>query len=137
MMNDLIKGLYAAMYRLFLIHIIILCGCVAQQSDLKQTEKVLQQELSQTRARQGQEITTLREYELPQLRGEVEKVLHQTQELQARHEEIALRLDSLEKQKETHKTDLIQRMDSLDLVVGKILLRMEEVERRLQGKEKR
>jgi len=76
----------------------VLSGCVAQQADLKQTEKVLQQQLSQTRARQGQEITTLREYELPQLRGELEKVLHQTQELQARQEDLKHRSAQLEQQ---------------------------------------
>jgi cell division protein FtsB len=65
-----------------------LSGCVAQQADLKQTEKVLQQrikqqddQLSQTRARQSQEISTLRDQELPQLRGELEKALYLTQDL--------------------------------------------------------
>ena len=57
---------------------VLLTGCVAQQADLKQTEKILQQrikqtsdESAQTRARQSQEISVLREQELPQLRGEL------------------------------------------------------------------
>ena len=61
-------------------------GCIAQQADLKQTEKNLQQrikqssdESAQTRARQSQEISVLREQELPQLRGELERALHQAQ----------------------------------------------------------
>ena len=76
-----------------------LSGCVAQQADLKQTEKVLQQRIkqqddqfTQTRARQSQEISTLREQELPQLRGELEKALHLTQDLQAKQEDLKHRL---------------------------------------------
>ena len=93
-------------------------GCIAQQANLKDTEKNLQQrikqasdESAQTRARQSQEISVLREQELPQLRGELERALHQAQELQAKQEE---------------------RLDSLDVVIGKILLRMEDLEKRLQ-----
>ena len=68
---------------------LLLTGCIAQQADLKQTEKNLQQrikqsndESAQTRARQSQEISILREQELPQLRGDLERALHQAQELQ-------------------------------------------------------
>ncbi|HEX7768264.1 MAG TPA: hypothetical protein VF443_16240, partial [Nitrospira sp.] len=64
----------------------LLSGCVAQQADLKQTERALQQklkqqddQLSQTRARQSQEISNLREQDLPQLRGELEKARHQAE----------------------------------------------------------
>jgi chromosome segregation ATPase len=80
-------------------------GCVAQQADLKQTEKSLQQrikqssdESAQTRARQGQEISVLREQELPQLRGELERALHQAQELQAKQEDLKQRSMQLELQ---------------------------------------
>lgn len=83
----------------------LLSGCVAQQADLKQTEKVLQQrikqsndELAQTRARQSQEISSLRDQELPQLRGELEKALHQAQELQAKQEDLKHRSAQLETQ---------------------------------------
>jgi tol-pal system protein YbgF len=83
----------------------LLSGCVAQQADLKQTEKVLQQrikqsadELAQTRAKQSQEISSLREQELPQLRGELEKALHQAQELQAKQEDLKHRSAQLEAQ---------------------------------------
>lgn len=82
-----------------------LSGCVAQQADLKQTEKTLQQrikqsseELAQTRARQSQEISALREHELPQLRGELERALHQAQELQAKQEDLRHRSAVLEQQ---------------------------------------
>jgi tol-pal system protein YbgF len=80
-------------------------GCIAQQADLKQTEKNLQQrikqtsdESAQTRARQSQEISVLREQELPQLRGELERALHQAQELQAKQEDLKQRSAQLEQQ---------------------------------------
>lgn len=83
----------------------LLSGCVAQQADLKQAEKTFQQrikqsneELAQTRARQSQEISTLREQELPQLRGDLEKALHQAQELQAKQEDLKHRSAQLEQQ---------------------------------------
>lgn len=76
----------------------LLPGCVAQQSDLKKAEKDLQQQLSQTRARQSQEISTLREHELPQLRGELEKALHQARELQNKQEDFKHRSAQLEQQ---------------------------------------
>ena len=77
---------------------LILPGCVAQQSDLKKAEKDLQQQLSQTRARQSQELSTLREQELPQLRGELEKALHQARELQGKQEDFKHRSAQLEQQ---------------------------------------
>ncbi len=77
---------------------LFLPGCVAQQSDLKKAEKDLQQQLSQTRARQSQEISTLREHELPQLRGELEKALHQARELQSKQEDFKHRSSQLEQQ---------------------------------------
>jgi len=91
---------------------VLLCGCMAQQADLKQTEKNLQQrikqsneELAQTRARQSQEISTLREQELPQLRGELERAFHQAQELQGKQEDLKQRSAVLEQQ--TKKLELL------------------------------
>src|SRR6476620_6533687 len=77
---------------------LLLPGCVAQQSDLKKAEKDLQQQLSQTRARQSQEISTLREHELPQLRGELEKALHQAQEIQKAQDDLRQRSAVIEQQ---------------------------------------
>lgn len=73
---------------------LFLPGCVAQQSDLKKTEK----DFKQTSAKQTQEITTLREYEIPQLRGELEKALHLTKDLQARQEDLKFRSAQAEQQ---------------------------------------
>lgn len=85
--------------------IMLLAGCVAQQADLKQTERTLQQKLkqqddqfSQARARQSQEISSLRDQELPQLRGELEKAHHQAEELQAKQEDLKYRSAQLEQQ---------------------------------------
>src|SRR5262247_2325476 len=87
------------------ICVLLSTGCLAQQADLKQTERNLQQrikqssdESAQTRARQSQEISALREQELPQLRGELERALHQTQELQGKQEDLKQRTAQLEQQ---------------------------------------
>ena len=84
---------------------LLLTGCIAQQADLKQTEKNLQlrikqstDESAQTRARQSQEISVLREQELPQLRGELERALHQAQELQGKQEDLKQRATQIEQQ---------------------------------------
>lgn len=73
-------------------------GCMAQQSDLKRTEKDFKNQLSQTSARQNQEISTLREQELPQLRGELEKAVHLAKDLQGRQEDFKHRSAQLEQQ---------------------------------------
>jgi tol-pal system protein YbgF len=71
---------------------------MAQQSDLKRTEKDFKNQLSQTSARQNQEISTLREQELPQLRGELEKAMHLAKDLQGRQEDFKHRSALLEQQ---------------------------------------
>jgi tol-pal system protein YbgF len=103
MLNHLdTKGTWTAIY---VIGALLSAGCIAQQADLKQTEKNLQQrikqssdESAQTRARQSQEISILREQELPQLRGELERALHQAQELQGKQEDLKQRSAQLEQQ---------------------------------------
>ena len=96
------KGIWTT---ICVICVLLSTGCIAQQADLKQTEKSLQQrikqssdELAQTRARQSQEISVLREQELPQLRGELERALHQAQELQGKQEDLKQRSAQLEQQ---------------------------------------
>lgn len=86
-----------------------LSACMMTGADLKMTERIMQQrikqqedQLSQTSARQNQEIASLREQELPQLRGELERILFQVQNLQAKQE------------------GLKQQMNLLEQVVGKI-----------------
>jgi len=77
---------------------LVFSGCMAQQSDLKRTEKDIKNQLSQTSARQNQEISTLREQELPRLRGELEKALHLAKDLQGRQDDFKHRSAQLEQQ---------------------------------------
>jgi tol-pal system protein YbgF len=79
----------------------LLSGCVAQQADLKQTERELQrrikqqtEEQAQNRARQNQEIVSLREQDIPSLRGDVDKAIHKTQTLEARQDDLMSKLAS-------------------------------------------
>ena len=139
-----------------------LAGCIAPQSDLKQTERNLQQrikqsndESAQTRARQSQEIMMLREQELPQLRGELERALHQTQDLEGKQEDlrqrsvqIDLQTKRLEQLAGKMEADGAVRHTAIqkilndqemrnDVVIGTILLRMEDLEKRVKALEKR
>jgi DNA repair exonuclease SbcCD ATPase subunit len=121
----------------------LLSGCVAQEADLRQTEKVLHQRIkqqddqfSQSRARQSQEISTLRDQELPQLRGEVERVLRQAQDLQAKQEDIRYRLAQLEQQTKKTDSDNTTRhvwvQKSLDNQDAKVAARLEELSRAME-----
>ena len=90
---------------LIVLAILPLSGCVAQQTDLKQSEKTPQQRmrqsddhLAQTRARPSLEISSLRDEELSRLKGKLEQVMHQTQELQAKQENLKYRSAQLERQ---------------------------------------
>lgn len=82
---------------------VLTAGCVAQEADLKRTERDLQQrikqssdESAQTRAQQGHEISALREQELPQLRGDVDRALHHAQELQGKQDDLKQQIKKLE-----------------------------------------
>jgi len=82
---------------------VLLSGCVAQQADLKQTERELQrrikqqtEEQAQNRARQNQEIVSLREQDIPSLRGDVDKALHRAQSLDARQDDLLAKVASQE-----------------------------------------
>ncbi|MDP9132223.1 MAG: hypothetical protein M3M98_03700, partial [Nitrospirota bacterium] len=84
---------------------VLLSGCVAQQADLKQTERELQRRIKQTteeqaqnRARQNQEIVSLREQDIPSLRGDVDKAIHRTQELEHREDDLLNKIANLNKQ---------------------------------------
>jgi hypothetical protein len=132
---------------LLLVAIASLGGCVAERTDVKQTEESLQeiiphtnQEFAQTRARQNQEIAMLRERDLPQLRGELERAMHQMKEIQQSQDDLKHRLALFEHQKsggmEMSEANTESRLDALDIILGKILLRMEALEKRLAALEK-
>ena len=81
----------------------LLSGCVAQQADLKQTERELQrrikqqtEEQAQNRARQNQEIVSLREQDIPSLRGDLDKAMHRSQVLESRQDDLLAKLASQE-----------------------------------------
>jgi tol-pal system protein YbgF len=133
------------------IMLTFLSGCVAQQADLKQAEKTFQQrikqsndELAQTRARQSQEISTLREQELPQLRGDLERALHQAQELQAKQEDLKHRAAQVEQQTKKleqvaakMEADSVTRsasvQRSLDAQDAKVAARLEDMSKAMEA----
>ena len=85
--------------------ILVMVGCMAQQADLKKTEQNLQtrikqssDELAQRGAQQRQELAVLREQELPQLRGELERAQQQARELQAKQDDLKQRSMQIEQQ---------------------------------------
>ena len=123
--------------------IALLSGCVAQEADLRQTEKVLQQrikqqddQLSQSRARQGQEIATLRDQELPKLRGDLERALYVAQDLQAKQEDFKHRLAQLEQQVKKMDADNTTRhawvQKSLDTQDAKVGSRLDELSKAME-----
>ncbi|MDP3597793.1 MAG: hypothetical protein Q8S75_12435 [Nitrospirota bacterium] len=133
---------------LMFLALLPLSGCVPQQADLKQTERSLQQrikqtsdESAQTRARQSQEISVLREQELPQLRGTVDRVLHQIQDLNAKVDSLAGRT----KRNPSSETDeqgpsfksLESRLDSHDELLSSLLVQLAELTKQVKALEKR
>ncbi len=92
-----IAGKMSGAFILFCV--VFTAGCVAQEADLKRAERDLHQridESAQTRARQGHEISALREQELPQLRGDVDRALHQAQALQGKQDDLKQQIKRLE-----------------------------------------
>jgi len=137
------------------ILVLALSGCVPQQVDLKQTEKNLPQRIKQlidesteTRARQNREISVIREEELPQLRGNLERALHQTQDLQAKQDDLRLRVRNLEQVVgRTERTlegstnplgnDIEARVDTLVEVTSSILVQIADLSKRIKAIEKK
>ncbi len=85
--------------------VLMTAGCVAQQADLKQTERQLQSrikqssdELAQRGAQQRQELEELKGDVLPKLQGEIQRAQHQAQELQNKQEDLKQRSAVLEQQ---------------------------------------
>jgi chromosome segregation ATPase len=130
-------------------------GCVPQQADLKQTEKNLplrikpsSEESAQTRARQSQEILVPRGQELPQLRGDLQRALHQVQELQAKQEDLRQRVRNLEQvvgkterplEGSTNPpgNDIEARMDTLVEVTSSLLVQIADLSKRIKAIEKK
>jgi tol-pal system protein YbgF len=88
-----------------LVLILMTVGCMAQQADLKKTEQTLNtrikqsnDELAQRGAQQRQELAVLREQEIPQLRGELERAMQQARELQGKQDDLKQRSAVIEQQ---------------------------------------
>jgi len=122
---------------------LLLSGCVAQEADLRKAEKGLQQsikqhndQLSQARAKQGLEISTLRDQEMPRLRGDLEKALFRAQDLQAKHEDFKHRLEQLEQHVKKMDADNATRhawvQKSLDTQEAKVSARIDEISRTME-----
>lgn len=122
---------------------VLLFGCVAQEADLRHTERILQQriqqqdeQLSQARARQGQEIATLRDHELPRLQGEVERAFHLAQELEAKQEDVKHRLAQLEQHVKKMDADNATRyawvQKSFDTQDAKVAAKLNELSRAME-----
>ena len=122
----------------------LVSGCVAQEADLRQTEKVLQlrikqqdEQLSQARARQSVELAALRDQDLPRLRGELEKALFQAQDLQAKQEDVAHRLALLEQQVKKLDADGTTRhawfQKSFETQDTKVTAKLNELSRSMEG----
>ena len=137
------------------ILVLALSGCVPQQVDLKQTEKNLPQrikqlsdESTQTHARQNREISVIREEELPQLRGNLERALHQTQDLQAKQDDLRQRVRNLEQivgrierplegSANPLGNEIVARVDTLVEVTSSILVQIADLSKRIKAIEKK
>jgi hypothetical protein len=78
-----------------------LSGCVEQQADMRGVERKIKESSAQQNrraAQQNQELEILKSQELPKLRGELEKALHQTQEIQRAQDDLSQRSAALEQQ---------------------------------------
>jgi len=76
-------------------------GCVAQEGDMRSMERRIKQsstEQNKRVAQQNQELETLKNQELPKLRGELEKAQHQALEIQRAQDDLRQRSAALEQQ---------------------------------------
>ncbi|MBI4402341.1 MAG: tol-pal system protein YbgF [Nitrospirae bacterium] len=89
---------------------VLLPGCLAQKAELKQTKVDMDKVVSETRARLSQEIRVLRDEDFPALRGELDKIGHQSTTLRSRLDDLehqtVSRLASLEKMQHEHVATL-------------------------------
>jgi len=140
---------------ILVLALLALSGCVPQQVDLKQTEKNLPQrikqlsdESTQTHARQNREISVIREEELPQLRGNLERALHQTQDLQAKQDDLRQRVRNLEQivgrierplegSANPLGNEIVARVDTLVEVTSSILVQIADLSKRIKAIEKK
>lgn len=95
-------------------------GCVSQQADLKQTERELQrrmkqqtEELAQNRARQNQEIISLREQDIPSIRENIKEMMHRIQAIEARQQDATNKISTQKRRDEN--TNFRSKLTDADL----------------------
>jgi len=152
-----VLGVTAAL--VLFIGLLSLSGCVSQQADLKTTERQLQksiklsnEEMAQRSAQQRQELEEIKGQDLPRLRGELDRTVHQLQELGTKQQDLKFRVEQLERStgrvgfasdsdptsaKALNMPHTDSRIDSLDEVVSRLMVRIEELQKRVQTLEKR
>jgi len=113
------------------------------------------EELMRTRARQHQELSVIKEEELPSLRGQLETTQHQAYDLQGKQEDMQVRSESLE-----HRTRRLEqwaaqsgypdsnehqgpdlstmalKLEAMDDALSMLLIRIEELHLRLEALER-
>jgi len=144
--------------------LVTLAGCMAQQADIKQTERQLQRkndELAQRTAKHRQELEELRGQEIPRIQGELDRALHQLQELQGKQEDLRQRSAVLEQQMKKFEQlikleqrsgadtahefreapvfvkTLESRLDSHDELLSSLMVQLSELTKQVKALEKR
>lgn len=121
--------------------LVVLGGCLPQQADLKDEEPIQSIEgMARIQARQGQEIASLREQELPRMRGELDRAIHQLLELRVKLEDLSSgpkKSVSAEIDKpESSFQNVESRLDSHDELLSSIMVQLSELTRQVKGLKK-
>ncbi|WP_447861897.1 hypothetical protein [Nitrospira calida] len=134
-------------------------GCLAEQADLWQTNRELQkthQELQhkiqkakeeidrmvgETRARLAEEIRSVKEEQLPSLRGDIQVTAHQAMQLVRSQEDKLARLEQmvhkLENEQLPSRNRLEERLEALEETTSSLMIKVEEILKQLKAVERR
>jgi tol-pal system protein YbgF len=154
----------------------LLSGCLAQQADVVEMERTLNSKIAkldqrdkelqaskeaidrlvrETRARMGQEMTVLRDEDLPSIRGALDKEAHQVVSLRARLDDLedrtakaAASLAAVEQERKAEREHLQQelsklstRLDAMPNTIGAMVktlgTRLDEQDKTIRGGETR
>lgn len=127
-----------------------LYGCVAPQADLKQTERELQrrikqqtEEQAQNRARQNQEIVSLREQDIPTLRDNIREMMQRIQTIEARQQDVTNRISTQKRRDDSTSfrskftdADLKSceaRLEQHDELITSLLMKVQELSQLVKG----
>ena len=132
---------------LIVLAVLPLPGCVAQQADLRQTEKNLQQrikqssdESAQTRAQQSQGTSALLDQKIPQLRRDLDLAWAHIQDLKAKVDYLTTRskknLSSETDEQGSSFKNVEVRLDSHDELLSSLLVQLAELTKQMKALEK-